>query len=160
MESLIDRGKGDTVIDYREGVEATVEKIRSSIERSGHFTVHHALDAVIVAESAEVLKQSVTPGGQIDFTLPNDFDVSPAIKSVTSVGSVHKQPEFENYEELGFMFSRYFTRALHNGSFHGHPFEVRPRGLEGVEEALKDLKAGKASAIKYIFRIADTPGVE
>jgi hypothetical protein len=32
--------------------------------------------------------------------------------------------------------------------------------LEGVEEALKDLKAGKASAIKYIFRIADTPGVE
>ncbi|KAL4864706.1 hypothetical protein BDV12DRAFT_8776 [Aspergillus spectabilis] len=160
VESLIDRGKGDAVVDYREGVEATIKNIRSSLERSGYSTAHHAIDTVIVSESAEVLKQSVTPGGQIDFILPNDFDVSPAIKSVTSVGSVHKQPEFENNEELGFMFSRYFTRALHNGSFHGHPFEVRPRGLEGVEEALKDLKAGKASATKYIFRIADTPGVE
>ncbi|KAJ6032920.1 hypothetical protein N7444_010691 [Penicillium canescens] len=66
-------------------------------------------------------KQSVAPSGQIDFTLPNDLDVSPAIKSITSVGS------------LG-------------------------RGL-GVEEALRDLKAGKASATKYVFRIADTPGI-
>jgi hypothetical protein len=121
--------------------------------------VEHALDAVIIPQSAEVLKQSVTPGGQIDFTLPNDLEVSPANKSITSVGSVHKQPEFENNEELGFIFSRYFTRALNNCSFSGHPFEVRPRGLEGVEEALKDLKAGKASATKYIFRIADTPGI-
>ena len=72
---------------------------------------------------------------------------------------MHKQLGFGNDEELGFVFSRYFTRALQNGSFSSHPFEVRPRGLEGVEEALKDLKAGRASATKYIFRIADTPGV-
>jgi NADPH:quinone reductase-like Zn-dependent oxidoreductase len=160
VERLIDCSKGDTVVDYREGVEATVKKTRSSLEQTGHSAVYHAFDAVIASQSVEVLKQSVTPGGQIDFTLPNDFDVSPAVKSITSVGSVHKQPGFENNEELDFIFSRYFTRALHTGSFHGHPFEVRSRGLEGVEEALKDLKAGKASAIKYIFRIADTPGVE
>ncbi|RHZ45709.1 zinc-binding alcohol dehydrogenase family protein [Aspergillus thermomutatus] len=159
VEGLLDQSKGDTVIDYRKGVEPTVKEIRSSLERAGHSTVQHALDAIIISQSAEVLKQSVTAGGRIDFVLPNDLDVSPAMKSITSVGSVHKQPEFENNEELGFIFSRYFTRALHNGSFSGHPFEVRPRGLEGVEEALKDLKAGKASAIKYIFRIADTPGI-
>lgn len=91
--------------------------------------------------------------------MPNDFDVSPAIKSITPVGSVHKKPGFGNHEELGFAFSRYFTRALQNVSLPGHPFEVGPQGLEGVEEVLKDLKAGKARAPKYIFRIADTPGI-
>ncbi|PCG88617.1 hypothetical protein PENOC_110240 [Penicillium occitanis (nom. inval.)] len=159
VQGLLDQSKGDAVIDYREGVTATTKAIRDSLEKAGHSSVRHALDAVIIMQSAEILKQSVTPGGQVDFVLPNDLDVSPAIKSITSVGSVHKQPGFGNYEELGFIFSRYFTRALQNGSFSGHPFEIRPRGLEGVEGALKDLKAGKASATKYIFRIADTPGL-
>ncbi|KAJ6190897.1 hypothetical protein N7519_000918 [Penicillium mononematosum] len=143
VRALLDSSKGDVVIDYREGVETTVKKIRDNLERAERRS----------------LKEFGYPGGQIDFTLPNDLDVSPANKSITSVGSVHKQPEFENNEELGFIFSRYFTRALNKRSFSGHPFEVRPRGLEGVEEALRDLKAGKASAMKYIIRIADTPGI-
>lgn len=138
---------------------ATTKAIRESLEKAGHSSERHALDAAIITQSAEVLKQSVTPGGQVDFVLPNDLDISPAIKSITSVGSVHKQPGFGDYEELGFIFSWYFTRALQNGSFSGHPFEIRPRGLGGVEEALKDLKAGKASATKHIFRIADTTGL-
>ena len=158
VETLIDRSKGDTIIDYREGVEATIAGIRKGLQQAGHSTVHHALDAAIVPQSAKVLRQSVVPGGMVDFILPNDLDVSPAIHSVTSVGSVHKQPEFENNEELGFSMSRYFTRALQDKSFSGHPFKIRPGGLEGVEQALKDLKDGKASATKYIFRIAETPG--
>ncbi|KAJ6071174.1 hypothetical protein N7499_009188 [Penicillium canescens] len=155
---LLDPSQGDIVIDYRKGIETTVKKIKGGLGLAGHSNVLHALDAVIIPQSAEVLKQSVAPSGQIDFTLPNDLDVSPAIKSITSVGSVHKQHEFENNEELGFIFYRYFTRALSNCTFSGHPFEVRSRGL-GVEEALRDLKAGKASATKYVFRIADTPGI-
>ena len=158
-ESLIDRNKGDAVVDYRGGVEATVQAITSSLEQAGHSTVHHAIDTAIVQQSVDVLNQCVTPSGWIDFILPNDFDVSPAVKSVTSVGSVHNHNEFGNNQDLGFIFSRYFTRALQNGTFSGHPFEVRPGGLEGVEEALKDLKAGKASATKYVFRIAETPGL-
>ncbi|KAJ6057890.1 uncharacterized protein N7446_008787 [Penicillium canescens] len=124
---LLDPSQGDIVIDYREGIETTVKKIKGGIGLAGHSNVLHALDAVIIPQSAEVLKQSVAPSGQIDFTLPNDLDVSPAIKSITSVGSVHKQHEFENNEELGFIFSRYFTRALSNCTFSGHPFEVRSR---------------------------------
>ncbi|KAL6234841.1 hypothetical protein BDW75DRAFT_157204 [Aspergillus navahoensis] len=160
VESLIDRSKGDTIVDYRQGVEATVKGISTSLEQAGHTSVWHAIDAAIVPQSAEVLRGVVAPGGQVDFILPNDFDVAPAAKSVTSVGSVHKQPEFEDNEELGYIFSRYISRALQNGSLSGHPFEIRPGGLEGVEEALKDLKAGRASALKYVFRIADTPGLE
>lgn len=158
METLIDRSKGDTIVDYREGVEATIKGIRSGLEQAGHETAYHALDAVIISQSAEILRQTVAPGGKIDFVLPNNFDVSPAIHSMTSVGSVHNQAEYENNEELGFAMSRYLTRALQNKTFTGHPFEIRSGGLAGVEQALKDLKDGKASATKYIFRIADTPG--
>ncbi|KAL6228673.1 hypothetical protein BDW75DRAFT_250956 [Aspergillus navahoensis] len=141
-------------------IAATAKGISSCLKQAGHTSVWHAIDAAIVPQSAEVLRRVVAPGGQIDFILPNDFDVAPATKSVTSVGSFHNQPEFENNEELGYVFSRYISRALQNGCLSGHPFEIRPGGLEGVEEALRDLKDGRASAMKYVFRIADTPGVE
>lgn len=159
VKSLLDPSKGDTIVEYRNGVDATIKGIRDGLGQAGQSVARHALDAVIIPQSAEALKKSVIPGGKIDFILPNDLDVTPALKSITSVGSVHKQAEFEDNEELGFVFSRYFTRALQRGSFSGHPYEIRPGGLEGVEDALKDLKAGKASATKYIFRIADTPGL-
>ncbi|KAL4863311.1 hypothetical protein BDV12DRAFT_206655 [Aspergillus spectabilis] len=159
VETLVDHSKGDAVIDYRTGVEATVTAIRDSLKKAGQETAYHALDAAIVPESTDVLRQTVASGGKIDFVLPNDLDVSPAIKSYTSVGSVHNIPGYEHNAELGFVFSRYMTRALQNGTLSGHPYEIRDRGLEGVEAALKDLKAGKASACKYIFRIADTPGI-
>ncbi|KAJ5104070.1 hypothetical protein N7532_004599 [Penicillium argentinense] len=159
VERLIDRTKGDTIVDYRGGVEATVKGIMDGLESAGHSVVRNAVDAAINVQSKEVLRQSVAPDGRIDFIFPNDFDVSPAVKSITHVGSVHKEPGYEDNEELGLVFSRYFTKALQDKSFSGHPYEIRPGGLEGVEGALKDLKDGKASAVKYVFRIADTPGV-
>jgi len=48
---------------------------------------------------------------------------------------------------------------LQEGWFKGHPYEVVPGGLGGVEGALKNLKEGKASAVKYVFRIMETEGV-
>ncbi|KAL4931487.1 zinc-binding alcohol dehydrogenase family protein [Aspergillus undulatus] len=159
VETIVDKREGDTVIDYRQGPEKTINAIRESLARVGITTAHHALDAAITPESAEVLRHTVTPGGQIDFVLPNEFDVSPANKSYTSVGSVHNIPGFEHNAELGFIFCRYLTRALQTKSLSGHPYEVRPGGLDGIGDALKDLKAGKASACKYVFRIADTPAL-
>jgi hypothetical protein len=32
--------------------------------------------------------------------------------------------------------------------------------LNGLEGALRDLEAGKASAVKYVVRIAETDGVQ
>ncbi|KAK2761628.1 hypothetical protein FQN54_001456 [Arachnomyces sp. PD_36] len=159
VETLIDRSKGDTIIDYRNGVDATVKEIANGLKKAGLSAVYDALDAAIVEQSVEVLKKSVAPGGRVDFVLPNEFDVSPAVKSITSVGSVHTDDLYGNNKELGFITSRYFTRALQTKTFSGHPYEVRPGGLEGVDQAVKDLKDGKPSAIKYIFRIADTPGL-
>ncbi|KAL4959389.1 zinc-binding alcohol dehydrogenase family protein [Aspergillus stella-maris] len=159
VNSIIDKSKGDIVIDYHHGADKTVSAIKDRLEEAGVPTVQHALDAAITPVSIEVLKQVVAPGGVIDFALPTEADVSPAVKSMASVGSVHNMPWYDHNAELGFIFCRYFTRALQDKTFSGHPYEVRLGGLAGIEDALRDLKAGKASACKYVFRISETPGI-
>ena len=62
-------------------------------------------------------------------------------------------------EEFAMAFFRYFARGLQKGYFKGHPYQIIPGGLGGVQEALQGLKDGKASAVKYVVRIADTEGV-
>lgn len=57
------------------------------------------------------------------------------------------------------MFFNFFGRGLAQGWFSGHPFEVRPGGLDGIEGALRDLKGGKASGVKYVLRISETEGL-
>ncbi|KAG4435461.1 hypothetical protein IFR05_009063 [Cadophora sp. M221] len=162
VETLIDRSKGDTVIDYREGMDSVIKKIQEAIKATGHTEVKHSIDAAIVQTSADTLKAVVAPGGQIVFTYHNEFDVLPAVGSQPTVGMVHgrigNQP-INDARELGYVFSKYFARGLQQGTFSGHPYEVRERGLEGVEQAMKDLQKGKASATKYVVRIADTPGL-
>jgi hypothetical protein len=46
-------------------------------------------------------------------------------------------------QEFGFVYFRWFGKVLKEGLFKGHPFEVVPGGLRGVEKGLNDLKAGK-----------------
>ena len=109
--------------------------------------------------------------GQITLILPNaDYSAIPEgiTKSVTYVGDSHKAQDSTSWqkktgtmvgnEEFAFALFRYFGRGLQKGFFKGHPYEVIPGGLGGVEKALTDLKAGKASAVKYVFRIAETDG--
>ena len=57
------------------------------------------------------------------------------------------------------IFFRYIARGLQKGFFKGHPYQIVPGGLGGVQTALQDLKDGKASAVKYVLRIAETEGV-
>jgi hypothetical protein len=83
--------------------------------------------------------------------------------SDTKVGSVQGDLTYgadePNDHEFGFAWYRMFALGLKEGWFSGHPYEVMPGGLNGVEQALKKLKEGKASAVKYVFRISETPGI-
>lgn len=162
VEKLLDRTKGDIVIDYRDGDDSTIKQIRDHLKTGNYGEVKHGLDPGIGTHSQKVLREIVSADGAINLVLPSDFDVSPCEKTLTSVGVVHNQDNGAygpDAGDLGFVTCRWFTRALQRGSFEGHPYEVRSGGLEGVEQALKDLKDGKASAVKYVFRIADTPGI-
>lgn len=78
-------------------------------------------------------------------------------KSVTTVGAVHGFPD--DLKDFGHVAFRYIAKGLEEEWFKGQPYEVVPGGLEGIQMALEKLKDGKANAVKYIFKIADTPGL-
>ncbi|KAF4336138.1 fusarubin cluster-oxidoreductase [Fusarium beomiforme] len=155
VEKLIDRSKGDAVVDYRKGRDEVGKAIRASLNGA---RLRFAFDAVSEMGSyqtiCDVLDHQL---GKITLIIPAQSysDIPKTIeKSVTTVASVH-----EDLKDFGYVFTRYISKGLEEGWFKAHPQEVRPGGLEGVEEGLKDLKSGKASAVKYVYRISDTPGV-
>jgi NADPH2:quinone reductase len=166
VEKLIDRSKGDTIVDYRDGDEAVVQGIRKALNGKA---VAHAFDAVSEKGSYQNICQVLDQQkGNITLVLPGrKYEEIPKSieQSLTAVGSTHEdlKPDSEvptNTREFAFTFFRLFGRGLRDGWFKGHPYEVVPGGLEGVQTALTNLKDGKASAVKYVFRIDETPGVK
>lgn len=156
VENFIDRSKGDTIVDYRNGDEAVVQGIKDALKGQ---KLYHAFDAVSEKGSYQNLSKVLEqPGSKITNVLPGrDYSEIPKgiEQSVTTVGSVH-----DKLKDFGYVYSRYITKGLEEGWFKAQPQEVVPGGLEGVQTALQNLKDGKASAVKYVFRIADTPGVQ
>lgn len=159
VETLIDRSKGDAVFDYRDGTEETVKNIRAHLESGKYGEVRHGLDPGIGSASKEVLTEFVVPGGAINIVLPVDWDTGKATKSTTMVGCIHNGNDDGDFRDLGLVVCRWFTKAWQEGEFEGHPYEIVPGGLKGVEQGLRDLKDGKNSASKYVFRVADTPNL-
>lgn len=160
VETVIDRSKGDTIVDYRDGDEAVVAGFKKALEGHGLPPLLHAFDAVSDQGSYVNIGKVMSNGGKIALVLPGkDYEGLPEgiEKSLTSVGSVHSKSEAE--KDFGFVFFRYFSRGLEKGWFKPQRHEVVPGGLGGIEKALQNLKDGKASGVKYVFRIAQTDGV-
>jgi hypothetical protein len=159
VETLIDRSRGDTVIDYRDGDEAIVAGLKKALEGQGVPPLLHALDAVSEKGSYVNISKVLAQGGKITLVLPGkEYNEIPdgIEKSLTAVGSVHNGEEGKDF---GFVFFRYIARGLEKGWFKPQRQEVVAGGLGGIQKSLQDLKDGKASAVKYVFRIADTEGV-
>jgi NADPH2:quinone reductase len=167
VETLIDRSQGDNIVDYRDGNEALISGIKDALNKAGHKDILYAWDAVSEHGSFQNISEVLKEGGHITLIRPEeDYSAIPRTisRSITYVGVVNQNKDSGKWmapplpfgHELGLVWSRLFTKGLQEGWFSGHPFEVRPGGLGGVEGALKDLKAGKASAVKYVFRIAET----
>lgn len=155
VEKLIDRSKGDVIIDYRDGDVAVVEALKKT---AGESKLLYALDAVSEKNSYVNLSEVLAEGSKITLVLPPKEDYvfpSHISHSVTIVGSVHSDSK-----DFGFVYLRYITRGLQEGWFKPQPQEVVPGGLRGIQKGLENLKAGKAHAIKYVFRIADTEGLQ
>lgn len=156
VETLIDRSKGDTIVDYRDGDEAVVEGLKKGLNGKQLF---HAFDAVSEKGSyANLFKVLEPKGSKITFVLPvDDKSIPEGVQAKgTVVSDVHKG---ETGTDFGFVMMRYIARGLEQGWFKPQPQVVVPGGLGGVQGALENLKAGKANAVKYVFRIADTEGV-
>ncbi|KAK2687203.1 hypothetical protein QWA68_014248 [Fusarium oxysporum] len=155
VEKFIDPSKGDVIIDYREGDEAIVENIKKALLGSG---LHHAFDAVSDKSSINNLRQVLAEGSKLATVWPSNKEESVAdhIEEVlVYVGSAHKEDA-----DFAYLFSRYLGPGLLEGWFKPQPQEVVPGGLDGISQGLENLKAGRANAVKYVFRIAETEGHE
>ncbi len=173
VERLIDASKGDVILDYRDGDEKLVQGLRDAVKRCAGGKVEHAFDCVSDNSSyiniCEVLDYH---SGRITLVVPGkEYPEIPATiaQSLTLVSDVFRANDLEPFEKIGgtkagnedfaYLMFRFFGRGLAQGWFRGHPYEVVPGGLGGVEGALRKLKEGRASAVKYVFRIGETEGV-
>jgi NADPH:quinone reductase-like Zn-dependent oxidoreductase len=152
VESLIDRSKGDTIVDYREGDDAVVEGIKKALDGKKLF---YAYDAISERNSYVNLAKVLEVGARITNVLPVPEGAIPSSihQTRTSVGDVFK----DEYKDFARVHFGNIKEGLEAGWLKPHPHEVIPGGLAGIEKGLTDLKAGKASAVKYVFRISETP---
>ena len=155
VEGLIDRSKGDTIIDYRKGNEAVVQGIKDALKGQ---KLWYAFDAISEHGSYTNIVQVLEPTGNLTVVLPgkNYEGVPESVKlTTTNVGASHKDDK-----DYAYIMFRYFARGLADGFFKPHPYEVIPGGLKGVQKGLENLRDGKASGVKYVFRIGETEGVK
>lgn len=169
VRGLIDESKGDVVVDYRKGDEAVVEGIKSALKGQ---KLCYAFDAVSEKGSylnvAKVLEPSA---GKITLALPGHAHELPDCFDVSAImaGSLWKKlkgrHEGEQLGNLGIdlggpdfagAFAANIGKMARDGRLKPHPIQIVDGGLdEGLETALKQLRTGKASAIKYVVRIGD-----
>lgn len=157
VKQFLDESKGDVVLDYRKGEETVVQQIKDALKGQ---KLQYAFDSVSENGSYNAIIKILEPTGKITLVLPGKkYEEIPESvqKSITSVGSVFNDPIDK---EFGYVFFRYISKGLKDGWFKAHPTEVIPGGLAGIQQALQNLKDGKASAVKYVFRIEDTEGVK
>lgn len=173
VETIIDSSKGDVILDYREGDDKLVANMKAAVGKVGG-KVEYAFDAVSEHGSYEnICKVLDHETGQITLVLPGkDYSAIPSSikQSTTMVGAVHADMDQNQFQketgsktgntDFGYVMFRFFSRGLSEGWFRGHPQEVVPGGLSGLSGALKSLKDGKASAVKYVFRLDETDGVK
>jgi NADPH2:quinone reductase len=171
VKTIIDLKKGDTIVDYRNGIDSMKVAIRKAI---GDLEVYHALDAISSKGTWIPISQMLSPGGQITVVSgANAYDEADIPKDVvikyTYVGAVHsgaylpqmpKQPmdkeSVNSAPEFAYVFFRYLSRMLFKGTFEGHPYVVIPGGLDGVRKGLQQLKEGKSKGSKFVYRILET----
>lgn len=164
VESLLDKSKGDTVIDYRKGNDHVVEELR----KAAGTDVIYALDAVSEKGSVGNLGKVLAEGGRIATVLTPEManaakeDAGKADVLFTLVGTIHAgAPPGAKFgdREFGTVFYPFLGLGLAEGWFQGHPYEVIEGGLDGLQKAIGLLQDGKLSAKKAVFRIAETSSI-
>ena len=90
VEGLIDRSKGDAIVDYRKGDDAVVQGIKDALKGK---KVEYAFDAVSEHNSYTNIVQVLEPSGHLTLVLPGrKYEGIPDTihKTVSSVGESHK----------------------------------------------------------------------
>ena len=166
VETLINKDKGDVLIDYRGGPEAVVEEIQKFLNGK---KLEYVFDAISEKQSHHNFARLLDPNtGKVSFVLGGHReDIPDGIEQTTTMaGSLWKEltPLGERDrlgmgaggKDFGLAYSRLIGRWLQEKRLKIHPHKVVEGGLRGLETALKTLRSGQSSAVKFVIRIPDT----
>ncbi|KAK9324884.1 chaperonin 10-like protein [Lipomyces orientalis] len=150
----------DFVVDYRNNNDIP-GSIRAFLKPGQSLL--YAWDTVSEHGSYQNAIQALEPGlkSKLCLILPErkfeDIDKTKTNYGIARVANSHDGSEARR--DFAYIFYRQLTKWFQEGKFTGHRFDIVEGGLTGVEGALADLKAGRVSATKKVFRIKDTPGL-
>ena len=152
----------DQVFDYNE------PDVGKKIREATNDKLKYAWDTVGLASSAKICSDALTSGpgaryGTILMEKPPRDDIKfSATLLYTSVGeSFDKFGSHFDGNPAHFEFVKgWFGEAIHyiaDGKVKVHPVKVGADGLKGALQGMADMKEGKYSGEKLVYRIADTP---
>ncbi|KAH0543539.1 hypothetical protein GP486_008567 [Trichoglossum hirsutum] len=158
--SVTDLGGDDiTVLDYRSS--SMQEDIQRALQASTAAPLRHVLDTANSPRSAGYLSAALAAGsggGACAFTQKWDpaFDAAGVFGRGTRlariwVGTVHDDTTGVG-KDFGFVWAAFFARLLRQRRLEPHPYQLVPRGLHGVEGALRTLMERKEGNAKFVFR--------
>ena len=157
----------DAIVDYRS--DSVAEDIKRA---AGGLPIRHAFDAANSVKSVKYLIAVLEKGGRYTCTTPTAANAVTGSDGTMDrlldeagiwhdhiwCGEVHETKK-PGGQMFGAVMSRVIERALANGTLEGHPYREVEGGLNGVKQALEDLKNGKrGDNKKYVTRIDGTAG--
>ncbi|KAK9364769.1 chaperonin 10-like protein [Lipomyces kononenkoae] len=148
----------DFIVDYRNNGDIP-GSVRAFLKPGQ--SLFYAWDTISEHGSYQYALQALEPGikSKLCLILPSrkfeDIDKSKHNFSIARVANAHDGNAASR--DFAYIFYRQLTKWFQEGKFTGHRADVVEGGLAGIEGALADLKAGKVSAMKKVFRIKDTP---
>ncbi|GAA5994328.1 zinc-binding alcohol dehydrogenase family protein [Rhodotorula paludigena] len=148
----------DEVIDYRnKSNEELVNAIKTS---NGGKGVHYIYDAVTEGDTTATCLDALKPaGGVYTYVLPLDDDKFASMPSNVRRKQTACAETYGEHSDFAEKWYAYVGEAMEKGEFKAQKVTVIPGGLEGVKEGLRRLEAGEARGEKYVYRIAETPGL-
>jgi NADPH2:quinone reductase len=168
VKNLLDPKLGDAFVDYRNGPERMKDDIKTALK---NMSVFHALDAISENKSWVTISQILSPGGTVSVVqgtekydeseIPADINISYSFVGSAHFGafkpSMPRQPQDTKATaadiDFAYVVFRYIARMLARGEFEGHPYEIVPGGLAGVETGLRKLQKGEAKGVKYVYQV-------
>lgn len=166
MEGLLDSSKGDIAVDYRGAQQSKIDSVQKHISSLKLPGVKYAFDCIGDDSGLEMISKMLDSDGHLAVILPTkDYSALPTSLTISStyVGDIHGQflenktvnhVATGNAADFAYVYSRLFTRGLQEGWLTGHPFEAKAGGLNDISDALQNLKDGKVSGSKYVFKIS------
>jgi len=115
------------------------EEFRSTEKKFDSFSIYSALEPI------NSPRKDIESKSTLAYTATGE--------ALTDYGRTATKEDFE----FGVMFWKLAGKLLEQGKLKVHPLSVRPNGLRGVLEGLKEMREGKVSGEKLVYKIADTP---